>query len=451
MGITSAIDQLDELDGDPVFQVNAWQIRAVYYLNQGDYKRATESKKHVEMLQIQRSPSQAFESAYLRSEVISYAHADDLIGVKQTIDRIEKIAERFERWKPIYHYAVGEYQRIRGDYQKALVEFDKALHLTEAGHHVMWPVLAESYLKTLLGQEHYEEVKEQGQKMLKDAEEAGIDYGIHLIIMPVALAQAHLGEHQIAVDSLDAIVDQLTKLGITGLNLGFVHENRARIAILMDDDVNYQIHARRCYKQYNVGHNPALTARYQKLTQEAQHMRLGISPDPEHPTVSSTPSAQFLSSLIQSKMRLCSGTKERLQGALELIIDHYNCSGGFLYTMQGNGPVLSGTSGEYPLLEDIEILVNDHLSAELDETNNITITASGNTLASGFSGRLGPQGESFRPLLLGHPSDDGYVITGLAILVIKDDQPFIFRRDISEEISRTLAKSGDVVPVYAAS
>jgi len=57
LGIGSALNWIDEFDTDPLFRMNVWQIRAVYYLRQGDTLKAEECKRRAEMLQIEKSAS----------------------------------------------------------------------------------------------------------------------------------------------------------------------------------------------------------------------------------------------------------------------------------------------------------------------------------------------------------------------------------------------------------
>jgi len=44
-------------------RANAWRIRAMYHLRQGNTQKAEECKKRVELLQIQNSPAEFFEVA----------------------------------------------------------------------------------------------------------------------------------------------------------------------------------------------------------------------------------------------------------------------------------------------------------------------------------------------------------------------------------------------------
>jgi len=126
-GLATALDRVEQLDFYPLFQVNAWRIRLIYYLRQGQMQKAEECQRRLELLQIQNSPAQFFEGSHLFPVLLAYCLTDDLTGVGQTIYGITKMAEQFSTWQPVLHFARGEYERIRGDYASALGELQKVI------------------------------------------------------------------------------------------------------------------------------------------------------------------------------------------------------------------------------------------------------------------------------------------------------------------------------------
>src|SRR5262249_49184093 len=135
IGRASALDHAVKLDAHPQHQVNAWRIRALYYIRQGDMAQAEACRKQVELLQVQGRAAQMYEGTTLRREVEAYALVHDLLGVKQTLDSIAALARRLPGWVPWLHYARGEYARLRGERRTVLGEFERGLELSPPGRH----------------------------------------------------------------------------------------------------------------------------------------------------------------------------------------------------------------------------------------------------------------------------------------------------------------------------
>jgi hypothetical protein len=73
-------------------------------------------------------------------------------------------------------------------------------------------------------------------------------------------------------------IESWKNAGATGLNLGLVYENRARIAIILNDSDVFDIHSKRCAEEYLGKNNPALAAKYDKLIQEARKAGIDTRP-----------------------------------------------------------------------------------------------------------------------------------------------------------------------------
>jgi hypothetical protein len=54
------------------------------------------------------------------------------------------------------------------------------------------------------------------------------------------------------------------------------------------------------------------------------------------------------------------------------------------------------------------------------------------------------------PVLLGHPVQSGFAITGVIVAVIKPGRRFAFAGPVATQLSRILQESGDVVPAIIA-
>jgi len=452
LGIASADAWADQIEIDPFFEVNAWRTRMLVHLRQGDTQKAEEMKKHIELLQIQNSPAQFFEGTHQYAELLVYADSDDLIRVKQTLSHIEQMATLYETYRPILHFAYGEYHRLRSDYLKALSEVEQALQLTGPGRHIVWPRAAGLKVRILDELGRFDEAENEGQRFLIDSEDANLGVNCNCIRAPLALVQARVGVHERAKENADKVIEVYLTSGITGVSLGTAYENRTRIAIVENDQQNFRTYVRHCAEQYRNGHNPALTAKYEKLIEEGRRVDLFISRvqgNIRGLSVDKSSIYQIDSDILSA----CQSPRERVRYALKLLVQQSHSIGGFLYTMQKEGALLSAVDGMSPIPADLDERVKEYLSKEIDDTNDVTMASdkmdsiSGST--SDRSNWTGQDGQSLCPVLLGHHRRDGYVITGLAVLIRHPSEPFRFPSTAIQSISMALFDNGDVVTVYA--
>lgn len=452
LGIKSSLEWADEIEKEPLHQVNAWRIRMVYYLRQGDVQKAEACKKKIEVLQIQNSPSQFYEGSHLYPELNAGAWSDDLVKVKRVIEGLEAMAKRFPPWVPILHFARGEYQRIRGDFKSALKEHEKSLSVMAPARHLTWASATGAYFKTLLELDRIDDVIEMGEQKLLEAENAGLRIETSNIRLPLAIAYAKRDRFEDAVKQCQISIDGYRDLDSTGMNIGGAYENRARVAVLMRDEEGFREYANLCAEQYKAGRNPALTAKYEKLMQFAARADLGVTDALARAADSSTQLDSFEVKIVSTDALLdCKGPEERAQKVIDLLVQQSNSSGGYLYTLQEEGAKLVARNGANKPPSRMDTMVGEYLSAEANEYKEVTMTCA--DLKSETTGRFDwtfIHGREYHPVLLGHNEDEQFVITGLAVLFTDTNKVFRFPTESVIAISKSLHDAGDVSAIFAA-
>jgi hypothetical protein len=352
----------------------------------------------------------------------------------------------------VVHYARGEYQRIRGDYQHALEELKKAMELAAPGRNQNWAYMAGGYLKTLIELEAYQQAEAEGRQFVQAAHGAGLDFASNFVQMPLAVAEAKAGNYADAVATADKVIESFGTFGTTGLSLGLAYETRARVASLMKDENTFLSHARLCVEQYQTDLNAALSAKFEKLLRDANQVKLVGATSPVltvdlnglKPVVSLGQMARILDG--------CNTPRERAEKILALLVNESHCSGGFLYTLQKEGPMFSARNGQDEPTADVDMMVQQRLSAEIDSTKDVTVArAEMETFTREMTGPMNRFGKNYRSVLLGHTEEGGFVITGLVVLFPNPSKPLAYPASTIEIASKYLLASGDVSKVYAAS
>lgn len=207
MGLESAMKWATEIDATPLFQIRAWKIRKLYHLWQGNSREAKKCQEHLELLQIQNSPGMPYKKGTdLYPELRVYCLSDDLSGIKQMVDVIEKMAERSPHWAAALHYARGEYQRIRGDYKRALREFRKAFEIAAPDSNQNWAFIANGYLRTLNALGRHGQAVSEGRRFFSAAQEQAIRFFFNFIRLPLAIAEAKEGNGAEAIALTGVII-----------------------------------------------------------------------------------------------------------------------------------------------------------------------------------------------------------------------------------------------------
>jgi serine/threonine protein kinase len=448
MGLSSSLQWASEIEADPLHQVNAWRIRALYHIWQGSTAQAEQCKQRVELLQIQNSPTQWFEGSQLGQESFAYALSDDLIGLKASLDAIEKMAQIFPTWQSTLLFASAEYQRILGNHSRALEIVRDAFTKTAPGRSHDWIYIASAYIRTLAAAGDDSEAVRKGDELLAAAQEAGLGYLRNHVRLPLALARAKLSDFETAIALTQTAIDEYQTMGTTGLNLGLAYETRARIAGLMNERGTFLKFAKLCSEHYQTDNNPALSARYDKLLRDARNTRLGASLNPGNAQdfVELTGTGDTIN--IISYLSGCQNSHERARRALDLLVSQANCQGGYLYTIHQGEPILAAQHGDQAPPAAIDQLINARVAEEIAGAGATEMVGGEAGLRAGED--VTDQGETmsnYRTILLGHFADEKYIITGIAMLIMDPDKRFNYPGHTVEILSRSFVDTGDVVGV----
>jgi tetratricopeptide (TPR) repeat protein len=370
-GMPSTEHWAPELENSPLFAVTAWRMRQQAALILGDLRQAEQHRAAAERLQIQNCPPQLFEGLHLWPEVVAHADAEDLLRVKQGAVEIEALARQHPGWQPCLHFARGAYQALRGDNERALEELERALRLSRLGRHMSWVACANRVLQLLNRQGRFEEALARGNAMLLTLQEHGMANHGYALMSALALAEAALGDLALAVPHAEAAISDMEMRGAQGVALGAAYEARARVAVYAKDTADFERYAQLCDEQYRIGQNAALVARTKRLLRDAVDAGVVTAPLVD---VTVTPDPEEWASSLATLLSTCQRPDERAERALTLIAEQSQSAGGYLYTLQAEGPVLVATHGATPPPAHLDGLVTSYLASATDDSTDMEAT-----------------------------------------------------------------------------
>lgn len=436
MGLRSCLARADEIAPHPLWETNALLIRMLYHLWQGDNLEAERCSRQVEVLRIENASRQVFDGQHLLFEVFGHALADDLSRLKRSVDSVEALARVLPVWAPMLHYGLGEYHRICGDHARALAEIDTALDLVEPGCHQAWPRMAGARVRTLFELGRYQEARASAEGYLSAAEEARLGYAQNYIRMPLSLALSRLGEHAAAVDTAENVISSFAALGTTGLNLAVAYQTRAIVAIQSGDSIGFEHHAALAAGQLPNAHHRVLDAR--RLT--------GARRKGEPAEAASDPSSVL--SELTSRVEGCRTLAERAHCGLEILVRNSGAAAGALFTNGEQGLTLSAHIGDFESMDRVEGLARDFFQTETGR-NDVTQSLSGPAEAAP-AGHSANDGRAQRhvPVLLSHESAEGVALTGVVMLIPRQNSRLILSGPFARELSQLLLDVGDAKAIY---
>ena len=433
------------IEDNPSFVVNAARLRMLAALRQGNWDEATRHRKRLELMRIQNSPPQLFEGSYLLSELLALIDAEDLVRVKRMIPALVALAEEMPSWEPMLGLARGAYHMLRGDLQYALSVLQSQLATVEPARHVAWPSLEKCRITCLYKMGRLQEAVVVGRAAEKVSRERELDSGLTYAMQSLAPALAALGEHEEAFALVDAVIERVAPAGSSGVLVGMVHEARARVALHAGDTARFEESSARCAAQYRAGHNPVLTAKYERLMQLAREGNVCVSPELADAAKFTT--GRDLNATLRDTLSSCTSLEDRARLALETLVQQFSCSQGFLYIMGPGGPTLSAQKGQEPPPGTLEgwlrRYLDDMFTTDDPETQMAT-AADSHPMPS-----LESDGAPLVPLVLSHRAAGKTVVTGVAALRVSSESRIVQDGKV-EVLSGVLADSGDAATAVVA-
>lgn len=448
LGLASSERHADEVAAFPLYQGSALSIRMIHRLWLGDIAGASALARQCELTRLEQSYAQSGDALSTLWALQAHAASDDLTHTRNYLEAVERLASKMHTWQPIAAWARGEYDRIRGDYAAALVAIDAALEgLPEADHQV-WPFAASARVRVLCEQHRFDEAHEAGLRYLAAGEAAGLGYVLNYIRMPLAIAAARTGDATGAWQHARAAIASFEALGARGINIGLAYETAARVAACLGNDVEIELYSALCKETFLAYPNPALAAKHQRLTRAIRRKRTAAVGDAPAGSESFSTMSR---SQIESMMQTCGGSEERLKCGLQLLVNGASAQGGVLYGLADGQLTVRAQTDERSIPDEVEQQALRYVNAELrpDETMADTAALESGSLTN--QAWTSVEGRYYKAVLLTHnDSEQGFLVSGLAVLVFDRVPDARVAGDTATFLSRTMVQAGDLSPVLIA-
>jgi hypothetical protein len=454
-GLPKAPARIQLLERDALFEVNAQRLRMLQALQRGDVDLAAGYMRKAELMKIRNATHQMFGDVDAWSEATAYGDIGDVARLRQILERLERMAEKFRYWEITPMYVRGHIHRLRGEPAAAVEVFGQALTRFKVGDTTFIVPVARGYLIALAECGRVTEARVSGKRFLAEANAADLGGYMAELHYAVAVVEFNGGDTDTALAHLQSVEKIRERWPYAELFGGACHELRARIAIAARDQTAFESAAAECAKAFSFGRNPVLIARHQRLMQDAERAHLRVpafstQAPPAYGGETVTATIDATTATVEGKPLLaaCNSFEERAQTVLSLATGQNASTNAMLYLVRGRVPTLVAQHGNCPDPKRIYLLVERYLSGEIDEPMSAAINPDDLvTTTVDTSDWVGPTGTQFAPALLSHLAAGGLAITGVLVFDVEAQ-----RRPadaLLTQLSESLTASHDVVPLIA--
>ena len=232
----------------------------------------------------------------------------------------------------------------------------------------------------------HEEARAHSATALDTCRDLGIDFLSHDLTRVLALAEAKLGRYDEATARLEAVIAAKTARGVTALELGAMHEARARVAIEAGDRAAFDIHAGFAAKEYRSGRGSVLGARWERLMAEARRASEPAYDADGARKATTQVSHRTAAQRVTEALAPASTAEERAQRALALLCQERGSRVGYLYLLREGDLALVAAHGEAEPPEGLRDHVRNYWERSVSEESDSTAALTGTQVASILTG-----------------------------------------------------------------
>lgn len=431
-----------------------------YHTYRGERVRAVRFQREVDMLAAQTGSTWSQDVLTARNLWWVYALCEDVIGLKCTVRQLEVLAATTDIQSIIdtRDAAHACYLAERGMAAEALVRYSQTFESTTREPTVFSMRFVGAYARVLRAAGETRKARDICKTALDRLPKEEFEFvcAVHGARLEYALCTAELGDHERAAEFLERLLDE-QKDHDNPLVIGLMHKARARVALLQKDEAVFDHHLALMQQWFKRTDNPALVVQCQKLADDGRRSGLRVTvqlyslrPDP-------IPDRNIAE--VNIAFAACHGPAERLQVALDLVVDKARAERGYLYLLEPDGlKFVAPTVGLEPpeelrleLQNRIELLYNEMMETiGGDDTQPEELATVVETCDDLWAKARLTEQQSYLALHLTFPRGEDEVVVGAVALVQGDEPIKAVDVEFLMEVARSIYDAGDIQTVYFA-
>ncbi|HKP59888.1 MAG TPA: protein kinase [Polyangiales bacterium] len=309
-------------------------VRLMYYAHRGERARMARAQEEADVLAAQAGSTWRHDLIGLRMLWSTYALCEDVMGLKRVAGELERVALELPGLEYARDAAQACYLAERQRHTEALALYEKNLARMVEEKSSLSMRYGVAYARILRGAGQPHKAKQVCDELLSSLTTRDQEFMFTAILrLEAQLAAAEVGETESAAQALDELIEAQATHD-NPLVHGLAHKARAQVAVLQRDRVAFGDHLRAMNGWFLRTDNPALMGQCQRLSEEGRAAGLH-----EGARAQNNRRRALTRNLnqVNTALNACRGRSERLQTAIELIIEHSGAAGGYLYLLEADG------------------------------------------------------------------------------------------------------------------
>lgn len=451
-GRPNALEHVAEFENTPGYRGNAWRVRRVAHLMQGNFEAAEECHRRAELFELLDGQEQAFPGTVIRIEASAHWMVGDLVGLKEAIERIAEIAALYPTWQSTLDMARSHYLRLQGHADAALAVLQPALERSAPGRDPDWVWVTAAHVSALTAAGRYDDAARLGREYFETARREALTPPMRCLVKPLVEALVRAGRLDEAQVLCDGTLAELEADGVRGLWLGLLYEARALVAIARGDEPAFERDAACCAAEYRRGQNSALVANYERLMREATRHALRV---PENlaraaergaGTTTTHHERGPIADSMAMRIAACQNAEERAHAALVTLMEHTAADAGYFYVVRAGRPhCAAAIPPDLAVPPAVTAFVEKFVLDQFDDSEQTKSLLEGETLVgdAGDSMSIETQAGIMYPIALISQRAGAAVLAAIAVLRLstgsKPPNP-----TLTDALARLLVEHGDL-------
>jgi hypothetical protein len=270
----ATLELADELGrGDPFYAPHAECARVAYYAARGEMDKAEQHRARAELLALQGGTSWSAVTVLTVRLAYGAMFTRDAIRLVQASAELERLANLAPKLRTCKAVCDAWLEALRGRPAHAVELYERVIDSDDARHLSSFRADRILYATALNEARMPERARRIASELLCElATEPPTDGIVAYARQQVAMADAQLGDLVGAAQQLEDLLTTLAPLG-NPLQLGVLHRDRARVALLQGDRAAFDDNFEAMTKHFAATRNPSLLQLSDGLLRDAAHQR----------------------------------------------------------------------------------------------------------------------------------------------------------------------------------
>jgi tetratricopeptide (TPR) repeat protein len=368
----------------------------------------------------------------------------DTIGLKRTMEQLDRLAQEIPSLHLHARMVRAEYHYLKGEYEQGFAIAQPVIESTTDRAFIGRTFAISSEARALNRLKQHAEAKALVEPLVERLSEADKEVVAHYSSLSVELAHAYsgLGEHDKAVAIIEAMIERYAR-SEHPLLMGNLYATATSVAVVAGEVPRALDYLMQMEQAFRPTGNPALIGRWEHMRREVRRLLKDRAPEAVAALGGIESTADDAGESAVALLSQCNGADQRARFALDLLINHTHGKRGFLFSFeQGDLRLIAPQHGVEPSTELVDRIRED-IEAEIDRDEVTVVTDSPARSSLPPPLEPPPARMDYRTHLLRIPHEGGLRVVGAVAIEAEGRAVSSPQQSFLQRIARSLFEAGD--------